>query len=364
MKRTLPLFTMIIMISLSSSAWSQVGFRFSQKFQHRQAALPVQSADQISGYRPPVVSPPEGTYLPDAKFPQVHYTLNRVARFRAGSRNAALSVSPVPSQQQAIFTPFHYPAGVGPTMSAVPLPTTNPSFDVDRSSFARNDFDLAVESECPLAMPTLSGEPFQSYETDSAPIAITPPFPGQERIRQLLPPPVPERVQKVVPEFSPQTQSIARAKFANFSRKNDNTPVRPTIVLQEEEEQPIVAPETARPLLPLKIEGPVLPEVPSKEPEQVTGTVDWPNGDEIVTTEDNPFEVDDVFGDSLDDENDSEEHAGVESVEETDESPFEFDDVFGGSLDGENDSAEPTEAEPIGEIEDDPFAALFGDEIE
>lgn len=331
MKRTLPLFTMIIMISLSSSAWSQVGFRFSQKFQHRQAALPVQSADQISGYRPPVVSPPEGTYLPNAKFPQVHYTLNRVARFRAGSRNAALSVSPVPSQQQAIFTPFHYPAGVGPTMSAVPLPTTNPSFDVDRSSFARNDFEPITESECPLAMPTLSSEPFLWNETISAPIAITPPIPDQERIRQLLPPPVPERVQKVVPGFSPQTQGVARAKFVNFSRKNDNTPVRPAIVLQEEKEQPIAATDNP-PVLSLKIEGPVLPEAPSKKPEQVVGIVDWPNGDEIViTTEDAPFDVDNVFGDSLD---------------------------------GENDSDEPAEAEPMEEIEGDPFDALFGDDLE
>jgi hypothetical protein len=261
MKRILPLFVIIITISLSSTAWSQGVFRFSQRLQHRA----------------PLALPPTGMSSANAKFPQVHYTLNRVAGFRPGQRGGVAVPKPLASSQQPIFTQFHYPAGVGPVMTNVPLPTQNPSFDVDHSMPGVDAFDylgvsggLQSGTNAPLLTEQAAAQEIgQLYETE------------RSRITQLLPPPEPARKPNIVPPgFSGQAENVASAKLSRFTKKSGQDVAEPIAVLPS----------------PMIIEGPALFEPPMQplDDSQVAG--DLPFGD-LFDEEDKENEIgNDPFG--------------------------------------------------------------------
>ena len=203
----------------------------------------------------------------------------RVMNLRQGNR------VPVPlTPPRPIVPAFHYPPGVGPTMTNMPLPTRNPSYDVDVSSHRSSQLPELVQP------------------TPAAP----------QRLR-----PIPAFSQK-------ERQNIVSGKFVTISRKHDTAFATPGITIQEEVKEPVrgmtlEAPPVA-PDVPLQIIGPLTPQEPldntsvesnssgsnlDEEEEPAVVDIFSLEEDNEATEELNPFgseEESDPFGDIINQE--------------------------------------------------------------
>ena len=162
-----------------------------------------------------------------------------ILRFKSGV--------PVPlTNPRPIVPAFHYPPGVGPTMTSMPLPTTNPSSDVDHSQYRTKQ---------------------QSELVSPAPRFLMTPTPATPRNCQM------------VPAFSLKSQDVVPGKFVSISMKRGKPFVTPHIIQEEYEEEPIG--EMTQKTPPAKV-----------EPVQIVGPLTTPREPfNSIPVESDPFTI-------------------------------------------------------------------------
>ena len=138
---------------------------------------------------------------------------------------------PVPlTQQQPLEPMFHYPTGIAPTMSNMPLPTRNPAFDVDRSP-PRVELPSSPVLPAPAfaPVPTLAPVPNLSNLMPPAQSVIpnlselTPPAQSViPNLSELTPPAQSTTLRfQPIPTFSVAAQGVVAGRFDSFSRQHN-----------------------------------------------------------------------------------------------------------------------------------------------
>ena len=247
----------------------------------------------------------------------------RLAWFSSGNR------VPMPLTQQQPFVPaFQYPPGVAPTMSNMPLPTVNPSFDVDITPQGI-DLSFPIPFTAPPPLPTLAPAPNLTVSGNVVGNASSATQNRPGRLLELTPPvqSPPLRFQPT-PVFSPP-QGTAAGRFGFMSRKHNTPFVTPEIIIEEVPEEPMVTtPTQASTSPPLQIVGPRTQSEPLDNIAVESDPFVADNAPVVVVTPDatgDDADNSDPFGNTIDDEpaeDDAPVVAPTSEVDEDDLDPF------------------------------------------